>query len=225
MKKRIVAIMLIMLLAVCLYAQAVETPVLTIKLTVPEDTKTELSSIGMEMSVYKVADIVDGELEFTESFSGMTSGTDTEGEAFAEEALGIVLNAESQPEHEVIKGPDYSLGNFVSNMNFLNEVIEGMASFTIEKTVKDGQTSIRILDETVKPMIMHYDQERKNPAVYMLDDYTEELAAEHGTSQYSGEVTLEIIRSRFDEIVNAGVETSPAIDLLDKHFDWDGNMY
>ncbi len=119
----------------------------------------------------------------------------------------------------------YSLGNFVSNMNFLNEVIEGMASFTIEKTVKDGQTSIRILDETVKPMIMHYDRERKNPAVYMLDDYTEELAAEHGTSQYSGEVTLEIIRSRFDEIVNAGVETSPAIDLLDKHFDWDGNMY
>ena len=121
----------------------------------------------------------------------------------------------------------YSLGNFVSNMNFLPEVIEGMASFTIEKTVQNGETSVRILDETVKPMIMHYDGNRQNPAVYMLDDYTEELAEVHGSAAYmkEGEVTLENMRARFDEIMSAGVEVSTGIDLLDKHFDWDGNMY
>ena len=76
-------------------------------------------------------------------------------------------------------------------------------------------------------MIMHYDFDRKNPAVYMLDDYTEELAETHGSAAYTQEreVTLSNMRALFDEIMAPGVEASTGIDLLDKHFDWDGNMY
>ena len=174
MKKRIVAIMLIMLLAVCLYAQAVETPLLTIKLTVPEDTKTELSSIGMEMSVYKVADIVDGELEFTESFSGMKSGTDTEGEVFAEEALGIILDAENPPEHEVIAGPDYSLGNFETKAVYLlvagdggelvTEKIDGKTATVIDAPLDIYRFSPILLiakDETEADIELKYEVEDK----------------------------------------------------------------
>lgn len=121
----------------------------------------------------------------------------------------------------------YSLGNFVSNMNYLPEVVEGMASFTIKKTVRNGETSVRILDETVKPMIMHYDYNRQNPAVYMLEDYTEKLAEVHGSATYVQEwaVTLENMHILFDEIMSGKAELSTGTDLLNKHFDWDGNMY
>ena len=162
MKKRIVAIMLIMLLAVCLYAQAVETPVLTIKLTVPEDTKTELNSIGMEMSVYKVADIVDGELEFTDSFSGMKSGTDTEGEVFSEEALGIILEAENLPEHQVISGPDYSLGDFETKAVYL--LVAGDGGELVTEKI-DGKTAI-VIDSPL-------DIYRFSPILLIAKDETE----------------------------------------------------
>ena len=121
----------------------------------------------------------------------------------------------------------YSLGNFVSNMNYLPEVVEGMASFTIKKTVRNGQTSVKILNETVKPMIMHYDYNRQNPAVYMLKDYTEDLAEVHGSATYIQEwaVTLENMHTLFDEIMSGKAELSTGTDLLNKHFDWDGNIY
>ena len=34
-----------------------------------------------------------------------------------------------------------------------------MASFTIQKSVKNGVTTIDILDPTVKPMVMHYNKD------------------------------------------------------------------
>ena len=121
----------------------------------------------------------------------------------------------------------YSLGNFVSNMNLLPEVVEGMASFTIEKTVRGDNVSIRILDQTVKPMVMHYDMDRSNPAVYMLEDYTEELASRHGTAAYMGEgvVSLKNMYRQFEEIMSMNVEPSTDTDMLNSYFAWDGSMY
>ncbi len=44
-----------------------------------------------------------------------------------------------------------------------------MAKFTIQKTVKDGKTSIEILTPTVEPLVMHYNSDaRRIWAIYAL---------------------------------------------------------
>ena len=73
----------------------------------------------------------------------------------------------------------YSLGNFVSTQESFDALLEGMGCFTIQKTVKDGQTSIEIIDPQIKPMVMHYNKDAGVFSPYMLSDYTEELASQH----------------------------------------------
>ena len=73
----------------------------------------------------------------------------------------------------------YSLGNFVSTQESFDALLEGMGCFTIQKTVKDGQTSIEIIDPQIKPMVMHYNKDASVFSPYMLSDYTEELASQH----------------------------------------------
>ena len=49
----------------------------------------------------------------------------------------------------------YSLGNFVSTQQELPELLEGMASFTIQKSTLNGESTIEILSPEIKPMVMH----------------------------------------------------------------------
>lgn len=62
----------------------------------------------------------------------------------------------------------YSLGNFVSTQQKLEELLGGMAKFTIQKTVQDGKTSIEILTPTVEPLVMHYNSDAGEFGPYML---------------------------------------------------------
>ena len=85
--------------------------------------------------------------------------------------------------YEKIERPDgketlvyYSLGNFVSDQSSLENLLGGMADFTL---VKDGD-EVRIRNYTMVPLVMHYNEDYTDCAVYKLEDYTEELAQEHG---------------------------------------------
>lgn len=85
--------------------------------------------------------------------------------------------------YEKIERPDgketlvyYSLGNFVSDQSSLENLLGGMADFTL---VKDGD-EVRIENYTMVPLIMHYNGDYTDCTVYKLEDYTEELAQEHG---------------------------------------------
>lgn len=119
----------------------------------------------------------------------------------------------------------YSLGNFVSTQQTLTGLLEGMASFTIQKTVKNGETTIDILDPTVKPMVMHYNKDEGVFNPYMLEDYTEELASQHGVKDIIGdEFTLANLQAKFKEIMSMNVEPSTRTDLLDVSFDYELNM-
>lgn len=69
----------------------------------------------------------------------------------------------------------YSLGNFVSGQDEKPRILEGMASLKIKKTVDNKNTSIEINDVNFTPMVMHYNS--STAAVYMLKDYTNDLAA------------------------------------------------
>ena len=119
----------------------------------------------------------------------------------------------------------YSLGNFVSTQQELPELLEGMASFTIQKTVQNGETSIQILSPEVKPMVMHYDYDSGEYGPYMLDDYTEELASSHSVRDVIGdEFTLANLKAKFKEIMSMNVTPSTNTNLLNVKFDPYGNM-
>lgn len=119
----------------------------------------------------------------------------------------------------------YSLGNFVSTQESFDTLLEGMASFTIQKSTLKGKSTVKILDATVKPMVMHYNKDQGVFGPYMLEDYTEELASQHGVRDIIGEeFSLSNLKSRFHEIMSMNVEPSSRTDLLDVSFDYEMNM-
>lgn len=71
----------------------------------------------------------------------------------------------------------YSLGNFISSQNRLTALLGGMADLTIRKDAKTGTISIESAE--MIPLITHYNHDTQTYAVYKLEDYTQELAAEH----------------------------------------------
>ena len=120
----------------------------------------------------------------------------------------------------------YSLGNFVSTQQKLEELLGGMAKFTIQKTVKDGKISVKILTPTVEPLVMHYNSDSGEFGPYMLSDYTEELASQNGVQKYIGDgvFTLDNLKKKFNEIMSMNVTPSTGTNLLDVTINTDLNM-
>lgn len=119
----------------------------------------------------------------------------------------------------------YSLGNFVSGQETLKQLLGGMANFTIQKTVNGDETSVKITDATITPLVMHYSYDSGDYAPYLLSDYTEELASRHSVRDIIGEeFTLANLQMKYDEIMSMNVTPSAKNSLLDVKFDADGNM-
>ena len=119
----------------------------------------------------------------------------------------------------------YSLGNFVSTQQELPELLGGMASFTVQKTTLKGETTLQILEPEIKPLVMHYDHDSGEYGPYMLEDYTEELAAAHSVRDVIGDqFTLANLKQTYEEIMCMNVEPSTKTNLLNVEFDWEGNM-
>ena len=77
----------------------------------------------------------------------------------------------------------YSLGNFVSNMRYGASMLGGMLTCDI---VKRGGT-VTVENPKIVPTVCHYDANHRGHTVYFLDDYTDNLAALHGTQNESNE--------------------------------------
>ena len=119
----------------------------------------------------------------------------------------------------------YSLGNFVTGQETLKQLLGGMATFTIQKTVEGGQTTVEIQDAALTPLVMHYSYDNKEYAPYKLDDYTDALASVHSVRESIGdEFSLENLSTKYDEIMSMNVTPSTKTDLMDVIFDSDGNM-
>lgn len=75
----------------------------------------------------------------------------------------------------------YSLGNFLNAQSKPDCMIGAILSFEIEKIVQpDSSSSISIKNPQLKPVINHYDAQFANIRVYPYQDYTEQLANNHG---------------------------------------------
>ena len=119
----------------------------------------------------------------------------------------------------------YSLGNFASAQEYTPNLLGGMARFQIQKTVKDGETTVEILDPTLDPLVMHYDYETGEYATYMMADYTEELAASHSMRDIEGEsFSLARLQKDYEDILSQNVKPSTSTNLLSATFDAEGNM-
>lgn len=119
----------------------------------------------------------------------------------------------------------YSLGNFVTGQETLKQLLGGMATFTIQKTVDGTQTSIEIQDATLTPLVMHYSYDDQEYAPYKLSDYTDALASAHSVREVIGdEFSLDNLQTKYDEIMSMNVTPSTKTDLMDVTFDGSGNM-
>lgn len=119
----------------------------------------------------------------------------------------------------------YSLGNFVTGQETLKQLLGGMATFTIQKTVDGTQTSIEIQDATLTPLVMHYSYNDQEYAPYKLSEYTDALAAAHSVRDIIGdEFSLENLQTKYDEIMSMNVTPSTKTYLMDVTFDESGNM-
>lgn len=79
----------------------------------------------------------------------------------------------------------YSLGNYVSTQKNGQSMLEGMAWITFHVT--QNGISLSLEDTGILPLVCHYTSgpvRIKN--IYLLEDYTEELASSHGIISYGG---------------------------------------
>ena len=61
--------------------------------------------------------------------------------------------------------------------------LEGMAQFSIQKTVQNGETSIQILSPSITPMVMHYDYNSGEYRPYLLSEYSDEIGTKVGNQK------------------------------------------
>ncbi len=76
----------------------------------------------------------------------------------------------------------YSLGNFVSGMARPMNQVGGMFSFRI---VSDGEGGLTVDSPLFTPTVFYYGMDWYDTHLYLMEDYTDEIAARHGV-QISG---------------------------------------
>ncbi|MBP5330777.1 MAG: CapA family protein [Lachnospiraceae bacterium] len=96
----------------------------------------------------------------------------------------------------------YSLGNFVSNMSQAARNLEGIAELTITKW--NGETTIKNAEFT--PIINHISGSETSYCVYLLSDYTDEMAARHSSNYLYGKGTI-TVKGMLDLFNSIGNET------------------
>lgn len=77
----------------------------------------------------------------------------------------------------------YSLGNFVSNMRYGATMLGGMLTLDFVKT----DNGAKVENARIVPIVCHYNSEHRGHTVYLLKDYTDGLAARHGTQNEGNE--------------------------------------
>lgn len=105
---------------------------------------------------------------------------------FANQGVDLVIGAHPHVIEPVewVKGEDdhqmlvyYSLGNYMSYQKKAPRMLGAIAEVTIERS----DAGVEISKASVTPIVTHFDTtESYNFASYLLSDYTEELAKDHG---------------------------------------------
>ena len=120
----------------------------------------------------------------------------------------------------------FSLGNFISTGESLKELLGGMASFTIQKTIYGSKSEISIINPDLEPLVMHYDYDGGEYGVYPLSSYTDFLANSHSVKSYfDQDFSLSLLNAKWDEILSMGITPTEKNSQLSWTFDSEGNAY
>ncbi|MBQ4338863.1 MAG: CapA family protein [Clostridia bacterium] len=95
----------------------------------------------------------------------------------------------------------YSLGNFISAQNRGPRMLGGMINFNIVRNNSSGVISIE--DVKFSGVVTHYASDFSNIRVYMLKDYTEELANNHGVGRYTSEFSLSYLKEMLADVIDS----------------------
>ncbi len=102
----------------------------------------------------------------------------------------------------------YSLGNFVHEQDRYINVVGGMVTFNITKT---GNNRAQWSNVGFTPTVCHYPGNFYGNIVYLLRDYTEELAAQHAVrTYYKNTISL----SALQELVTNTIDSKYLTDYL-----------
>ncbi len=104
----------------------------------------------------------------------------------------------------------YSLGNFASAQSDAYCLIGGVLDYTVTRESEDGEAALSSYSLT--PIVTHYDSGYANNRIYLLDDYTEDLAASHGVRSRYSSFSLDYIDSLLQEVVG-----QEALDGVEVH--------
>ncbi len=77
----------------------------------------------------------------------------------------------------------FSLGNIASGQNTPLKLVGGVFTFRI---VSDGEGGLKAVDPLLSPTVMYYDVNWLNDKIYLLENYTDEIAAAHGMTAHVG---------------------------------------
>ena len=103
----------------------------------------------------------------------------------------------------------YSLGNFLSGMEYMRNHVGGIAGFDI---VKIGGEAL-VKNASFIPTLCHFNSRVREFKIYKLSEYSEELLRKHGT-QVRGTDT----RRDFDYLVSLVKKTIPDEFLIEDFY-------
>lgn len=108
----------------------------------------------------------------------------------------------------------YSVGNFVSTQDRIPRLLGGMARITIEMHIHEDGKDFRIKDYTLEPLVAHWNYGTMEFGVYMLEDYTNDMAAKHGILRKTSEpFSVEVLWDLYNQIMS--MEVQPAKGKLE----------
>lgn len=82
----------------------------------------------------------------------------------------------------------YSLGNLVSAMMYPENMVAGLLNFTVES---NGNGALCVGEVDFTPTVFYYGMNHFDTHIYLLENYTDEIAAGHGTQMYGYTTTRE----------------------------------
>lgn len=120
----------------------------------------------------------------------------------------------------------YSLGNLVSGAQSAPELLGGLAEFTLEKTTVGGDSAVKVVSNTLTPIVMHYSENMSICNVYPLAAYNDTLAQSHGVLavDYYSTMQMAALQNLFDYIMKLSAAPSGRAELLDYTFNPDSTL-
>lgn len=98
----------------------------------------------------------------------------------------------------------YSLGNYLNYQSSPDNMICQVLGITLEKTTNPDETvEYAVKEPVLYPVINHYDWGYKNGRMYLLSDYTEDLANNHGVRRENPQFNMEYIRKVYEDVISA----------------------